>query len=119
MDELPNRIRHFRKRRGWTLEYVALEIGTSINHVSFLEKGKRPLTQDWMRRFASLFGITPGELLPPSENAFTLDDKEREWITRYRDASPETRQTLDRVSDAVLPYKAQPADDPPHDRKAA
>lgn len=117
MDKLPNRIRHFRKRSGWTLEYVALELDTSITHVSLLEKGSRPLTQDWMRRFAYLFGITPGELLPMTENAFTLSDNERDLLTRYRSASDEARHTLDRVSEAILPYNAQPADN--HDQARA
>jgi transcriptional regulator with XRE-family HTH domain len=110
MAEFPNRIRHFRKARGWTLEYVALEIDTSITHVSLLEKGQRALTQQWMRRFADLFGVTPGELLPESENAYNLAPDERDLIDRYRSASSEQRQTFARVSEAILPYAPEPPD---------
>lgn len=108
MDKLPNRIRALRKSRQWTLEYVALSLGSTIGQVSMLETGKRPLSQEWMQRIAYLFDVSVADILPPDQNPDRLSDEERQLISRFRAGSNEQRAALKGVSEALIPYSPQP-----------
>jgi transcriptional regulator with XRE-family HTH domain len=107
MGQMPNRLRELRKAHKWTLEYVALEIGTAPGQVAQLERGMRPLTPGWMARFAALFHVKPGALLNPEDNPTILSDEEAAFLDRYRAASSEQRRTLGGLMDVVIPYRSE------------
>ena len=71
MAEPANRILDLRKARGLSLQDVADAAGTSQQQVSRLEKGRRGLTDKWMRRLAKALDCDPAHLLAPSENPET------------------------------------------------
>lgn len=48
-----NRLKELRKAKGLTLEALAQRVGSSNQHVSHLENGKRRLSVDWMERLAT------------------------------------------------------------------
>lgn len=60
---MANRIRELREARGLTQEQIAEAADTTFQQISRLEKGKRRLTDDWMRRLAPVLGVAPGALL--------------------------------------------------------
>ena len=61
---MPNRIREFRVVKGYTLEALASKIGTTNQNLSFIETGKRRLSQPWMNKLAEALGCRPSDLLP-------------------------------------------------------
>lgn len=61
---MKNRIREFRKKRGWSLQDLADEVGdTSFQQMQRLETGKRNLNTGWMERLSKAFGVRPTDLL--------------------------------------------------------
>ena len=56
-----------------------------------------------MRRIAAALGVLPVDLLPPEDNPSGLNADERKWLDRYRSATPQERDALDRVTEAMLP----------------
>ncbi|MDX2027683.1 MAG: LexA family transcriptional regulator [Alphaproteobacteria bacterium] len=59
-----NRIREFRAARGWSLQQLADQAGTSKGQVDKLEKGDRRLTVEWMVRLAKPLGCDARDLMP-------------------------------------------------------
>lgn len=107
MAEFPNRIRELRSARNWSLETLAQELGCSRVQVSELERGIVQLTVDWMQRIAFALDVTPGELLLAKDNPLLpSDEAERELLARYRAATPDQKENLVRVSEALVPYRA-------------
>lgn len=111
MADFPNRIRELRTARGWSLEALAQKVGCSKVQISELERGLIQLTVDWMRRIAEPLGVTPAELLAPSDNPLMLSETERGLIERYRSATPDQQQSLERVTEALIPYRIEKRDD--------
>ena len=62
-----NRIRAVREAKGRTLDEVAPKIGITVPHLSRMERGKRPLTDDWMHRIALVLECDPREFLGDPE----------------------------------------------------
>jgi transcriptional regulator with XRE-family HTH domain len=115
MDDLPNRIRVLRLARDWSQDRLAEAVSCSKMTISDLERGNVGLTLEWMRRIAAALDLTPGELLTPDDNPLLPVGEEREIIERYRDGSPEQRENLARVADALIP----PAEEKKRKAKAA
>lgn len=69
---LPNRIREFRVARGYTLEGLASKIGTSNQYLSFIETGRRRLSQPWMEKIAAELNCWPSDLLPDTLSLNTV-----------------------------------------------
>jgi repressor LexA len=70
----PNRIRELRLARGLTLEQLAAltphpDAGksTDLTQIGRLERGGQKLTTDWMDRVAAGLGVSPTELLAPTD----------------------------------------------------
>jgi transcriptional regulator with XRE-family HTH domain len=55
----PNRIRELREARGFTLDDLAVRVGTTNQQISHLELGKRQLTVAWLRRLGAALGCHP------------------------------------------------------------
>lgn len=60
---MKNKIRHYRKQAGLSLEQVAEAAGTTNQMVGYLERGQRQLTQKWMERLAPVLGVAPADLM--------------------------------------------------------
>lgn len=58
-----NRIRAIREASARTLDEVAARVGITVPHLSRMERGKRPLTDEWMHRIAVILDCDPRELL--------------------------------------------------------
>lgn len=89
------RIREHRKKRGWTLDQLADEVGTSKGYLSDLETGKRTGGVDMIRTIAQALGVTEGEIFTPE------NDEERamlDHIAVYQQLSPEDREVVARMA---------------------
>lgn len=109
-DEAPNRIQELLDARGMKQAELARAAHTTVSALNKVIKGTRGLDQEWMRRLAPHLGVTPAELLPVYDNPMILDDAERELINRYRMADRPTRDQLERVTEALMPSRAEGQD---------
>lgn len=110
MADFPNRLYELRKARKWSQQELADRAGCSKMHVSGIERGKREFSLQMMRRFADVFGVSPADLLSQEDNPDRLSSEERELIEHYRSAKPEGQVSIQRVADAMVPFKEAPRD---------
>lgn len=91
IDQLPNRLRYWRKRRNIAPAEVARAIGCKPKQLYNLELGNRKggkLKVEQLDRLAALFRCTVAELLPAGP---TLDDPDRDLLRSFR-ALPDYQQ---------------------------
>jgi transcriptional regulator with XRE-family HTH domain len=103
-----NRLRELRRQAKLTQSELADLTGVSQPAISQLENGTRSLDVAWMRTFARALRCAPADLLERDDNPDVLDEHERLLIERYRSADKQQRETLERVTAAVVPL---PVDD--------
>lgn len=60
---MPNFIKELRKARGWSQEDLARALSFTNQHVSYLETGKRQLSESTIRRLAETFGCSYAQIL--------------------------------------------------------
>lgn len=110
MSEMPNRIRELRLARGKSQQALGDAIGVSKMMISDLERGNSPLTVDYMRRIAKVFGIDPADLLIDDDAGFRLTEDERMLIERYRSVPEEQQEQFQQVMEVVVrPYRSRDA----------
>lgn len=66
---MDNRIKEYRKSRGWSQDDLARRAGTSNQMISMLERGKRGLTLQWMERIANALECPVTDLFAPAEGS--------------------------------------------------
>lgn len=104
-----NRLRELRKRAKITQSELAKLSGVSQPAISQIENDERPLTVDWMRTFARIFGCTTADLLDQDDNPHRLTDEERELLEKYRQADETQRAMVQRVAEPIEQYRAHGA----------
>lgn len=102
--QAPNRIRELREARGLAQNQLAEIINVTPSALNKLERGTRGLNQEWMRRIAKALGCAPVDILPDADNPSRLSAEEQEMLDRLRAATKRDRETLLRVSEAIIPY---------------
>jgi len=63
---MQTRIRKLRKTRGWTLQQLADQIGTTPQTVQRLETANMTVSMDWLQKFANAFNVSPVDLIDES-----------------------------------------------------
>lgn len=96
---MENRIEELRKARGLTLKQLADLVGTSNQQISFLEKGKRRLTVDWMTRISEALGCQPADLI--SGDIEIRNERERAMMEFFRGLSEEQQEAFLKATDAL------------------
>ena len=104
---LPNRIREIRKSRALTLDQVSSQLGCSIVQISDLERGRRGLTDEWMRRIAKAVDVTASDLLPESDAPGGFNIDELSLVHRYRCASTPVKDAIQTLLKAADQHGAQ------------
>jgi transcriptional regulator with XRE-family HTH domain len=98
-----NRIREWRHERGMTLEELAKAIGTSLQHVSRLERSESMLSLDWMHRLTVALSVCLADLLvdplvvpgAKSRPRYLVDDRaEIKLLNRWRNLSPQVQEAV-------------------------
>lgn len=105
MHAYPNRIRELRGKL--SQQKLADMVGCSKMSISDLERGEIQLTVDWMRKVAKALRVAPAELLNRDDNPDLLDEDERRLIDNYRSAGEEQRENIQRVTEALSPFRFQ------------
>ena len=88
---LGKRIRHYRKRRGYTQEQLGLNINTSGAYISNIERGVKKPSLDNLVSIAETLDITVNDIIMPIHDELAhinIDD----LLTRY---SPPERTRLE------------------------
>lgn len=101
------RIREHRLKRGWTLDRLAEEVGTSKGYLSDLETGKRTGGIDMLRAIAQALKVSEGEIFTPES------DEERamlDHIAVYQQLSPQDRDAIARMAKGLLASNATKSD---------
>lgn len=93
-----NRIRELRKKAGLNQAQLAKLAGISQPAISQLENDARPLTLDWMRAIARIFGVAPADLLGDQDNPHRLSPEEQELVDNFRHADDVQRELIGRVA---------------------
>lgn len=96
-----NRLRELRKRAKLTQKELADKSGVSQPAISQLENDERPMTIDWMRIFARIFGVTSADLLDDEDNPHRLSPDELELIRNFRAADDQQRRMMQRVAEPL------------------
>lgn len=105
MADMPNRLYELRRARGLSQQALADLAGCSKMHVSGVERGTREFSLDLMRRFARVFGVAPADLLSEEDNPGRLAADEAHLIETYRHASDDEKKQLNRVAEALVPFR--------------
>lgn len=100
-----NRIREMRKRAKLSQVELAELSGVSQPAISQLENDERPLTIDWMRTFAKIFGCSPADLLTDEDNPDRLSAEERHLVQQYREADALQREMITRVAEPAVTFR--------------
>lgn len=103
---MPNRLRHWRRRNGMTLDQAAPAIGITRVHLQRLEVGTRELTMPVMERAADFYGCMVADLLNPEHGG--LNDDERTLVQTYREVPGHSRQALRAVAESQQAWRSAP-----------
>lgn len=107
-----NRIRELRKKAGLSQAELARIVGISQPAISQIENDTRPLTIDWMRSLARIFGVTAADILCDHDNPHRLSDEEQALLDNFRAADEAQRALIGRVAEPLQPFHgAEPAPD--------
>ena len=104
----PNRIREWRKAKGFTQVHMSKATGLDQTFLSRIENGDRALTLHHMQIIAAALGVDSGALLNREDNRFGLDEKGIE-VLDYLQASPQIAPALATVAEALKPYSPSPS----------
>nr|WP_282183605.1 helix-turn-helix transcriptional regulator [Azospirillum sp. TSH58] len=85
---VPNRLADLRQERKMTLKDLAGLVGTSYQQVNRLEKGERPLSDQWAAKFAQALGVETWELFKSPSIANSSADE----LTRIYEGLDERRR---------------------------
>lgn len=67
MKNIADRIDELRAAKGWSIDRLAEEMGTTTNYLAKIRRGERRLNEDTMESLANALGVEPYELLVPKE----------------------------------------------------
>ncbi len=108
MDDLKktvaSNIKKLRTAKGWTLEYMAEQVGISHQSISKFEKSKAFPSIDSYLKISKAFNIHPSQLMYGSEiaNCASLDETINSFIALLKTQDKKTIQGLYNVVFAML-----------------
>jgi transcriptional regulator with XRE-family HTH domain len=97
-------LREWRQFRQLTQAQLGEKAGTTGPMINHLENGARSLSHKWLMKLAPALGTTPGFIL--DHNPFDLP---RDLFEIWNRGDAEEQQTLVRVADTLIPYRAEGA----------
>lgn len=109
-DDLPIRMRYWRKQRGLTLKEVADRMGCTEQTAQRYETGTRTTTLEVLARIARALDVEVADLLPASLNSLAVNDREQQLLRAYRAAPDFGRHNLEVLAESMSQYSPEPAD---------
>lgn len=101
--ELPNRIRHWRKAKQWSLRELGDRAGIAYGHLSRMERGNAAVGLHWLERLAPVLGCEIADLLNCSDGGLT--EQEREVINTLREIPEGARRMVMAMVASQQPYR--------------
>lgn len=105
LDDLPNRIRYWRKQRNLTLEQLGDAVGLKKQQISRFETGGRDILLPWLQRMAQAMDLNAADLLNEEDNPLAFDAHLAALIENYRSASDEGRAAILSVAETTAKFK--------------
>ncbi|NLS27957.1 hypothetical protein S2M10_29590 [Sphingomonas sp. S2M10] len=119
LENPPNRIREWRKRRRMTLLQVANALNTTQAQISRFEIGEREVDLAWLRRIGGVLSVSIGELLNPEDVPLAArTEDERAVLEAMRVGNDTTAPVLRRVAEGLIGH-ARENDQDSDQRKSA
>lgn len=103
---MQTRVKEMRKTKGLTLSALAERTGTSNQHISQLENGRRRLTTEWLEKLARELQCHPFDLLEP--DVPYLSAQESYLLSVFRKLSPMQQKA---IAGAVATFNTKPVID--------
>ncbi len=94
---LPERLKHFREQKGYSLRDVATLIKKSPSQVSFWERGLNPPNCMDLFKLCLIYNISLGDLFPEINQNHKLKREELELIKKYRNADNDVKTTIQKI----------------------
>jgi transcriptional regulator with XRE-family HTH domain len=111
IDELPNRIRYWRKKRDLTLEEAGAKVGLSAQMFGMLERGERQLTDRYRVSIARALDVDAADLFLPGETAFTVPAGERDFWRDYLSLDAPLRNAVREHTRNLKEWTSQPPEE--------
>lgn len=109
-DDLPIRMRYWRKQRGLTLKEVAEAMGCTEQTAQRYETGTRTTTLEVLARIARALDVEVADLLPASLNSLAVNEREHKLLRAYRAAPDFGRRNLEVLAESMSDYSPEPVD---------
>lgn len=94
------RIKEHRKAKGWTLDRLAEEVGTSKGYLSDIERGNRTASVTMLRDIAAALGIKEQELFAAETDA---DKRMLQLMNDFMRLTEEDQAAVARHAHSLLP----------------
>lgn len=95
LTEFGDRVRLFRKKKGWTLEDLAMESGLHPSSISQVERGERNLTLKNLSRLANGLDVDPYQLLLyDSQEIMNQEEASRFKVREMLETAPSPKKEL-------------------------
>jgi transcriptional regulator with XRE-family HTH domain len=105
LDQLPNRIREWRKVRQLSLRSLGEQAGIAYGHLSRMETGSSTMNDAWLERLSAVLKIDAADLLPLAQGGLTAD--ERLAVDTLRSVTPANRQSLMAMIASQQPFRQE------------
>jgi transcriptional regulator with XRE-family HTH domain len=92
-EEIGDRLREFRKRRGFTQEQLAEKVGVTFQQIQQYENGSSRLNSDRLQQIGIALEIPVGSLFDDSDERALTDD-EMKLVKGYRSLSSDEVRTF-------------------------
>ncbi len=92
-EEIGDRLRECRKRRGLTQEQLAEKVGVTFQQIQQYENGSSRLNSDRLQQIGHALGIPVGSLFDDSDERALTDD-EMKLVKGYRSLSSDEVRTF-------------------------
>lgn len=99
-EEIGRKIRKLRNQHGMSTEDLGERIGYSGSYVSYMERGKRPISLEILNHIADIFNVDIKYFFGDGVTEFDLSEDEKAWIY-YHKKLEEEGITLDDVREWV------------------
>ena len=101
VEDLPNRIREWRKKRGWSQGVLGNKIGVDTVHISNMERGLRNTNLTRLRQIAEALECNVADLLIAADNPYGADPDVEQIFANLSKMGPEARIALRSVAKSL------------------
>ena len=99
--QIGDRLKQYRKAKGYSIYKLSLLTDISQNHISAIENNKRQATVDTLQRLIAPLGISLSELFNTDSEISYLTETERTLLENYRTMTDENAELFLKLSNSL------------------